>query len=247
MWVRRHDAVEVDTAHGAPSTEGRLLLRRRMELPVRAGRSGSRRLSAPRQVAVPTLRVRRIAFAVLALLLAVAAVAALLGVLAPSIVALPLLLLSGYGGWLRVTAVQAAARRREQRRLRSDRRAVGFRDFAVPQPARASADVALPLVGWSAGDTRPPATTPEPAGAEPAGAAASGARWEATASADGAGRGLWTPMSVPLPSYVTAAPGPKVVMGDFHEEDLLDGELPGEASAYGLGEEILERRRAVGD
>lgn len=59
--------------------------------------------------------------------------------------------------------------------------------------------------------------------------------------------GTWTPVPVPLPTYVTAPPAPRVIADDWHEEDILDeGELPGEAAAYGLGED-LEQRRAVGD
>lgn len=51
----------------------------------------------------------------------------------------------------------------------------------------------------------------------------------------------WRPVPVPLPTYVTAGPAPRVV-DEWAEED--DDALPGDPAAYGLGDR--QRRRAVG-
>lgn len=51
----------------------------------------------------------------------------------------------------------------------------------------------------------------------------------------------WRPVPVPLPTYVTAGPAPRVV-DEWAEED--DEALPGDPAAYGLGGR--QRRRAVG-
>lgn len=82
-----------------------------------------------------------------------------------------------------------------------------------------------------------PQTIPAPAAAPPA----------EPRPAVAAGGELWTPVPLPLPTYVTAPPAPKVVDGTWHEEDLTDGELPGEATAYALDEDLPEHRPAVGD
>lgn len=81
-----------------------------------------------------------------------------------------------------------------------------------------------------------PLATPSPAHASAADGAA--------ASADDQS---WTLVPLPLPSYVTAPPAPSVVDGDWHEEDLVEDELPGGGAPYGLDTPAEEPRRAVGD
>ena len=117
-----------------------------------------------------------------------------------------------------------------------------FRDFGQPQPARSAETMAAETVAETAAveamatETMATETAGSSRAADPANLPS-----VATPSSE-----PWLPVSIPLPSYVTASPAPTVVNGDWHEEDLMEGELPGEASAYALDADLM-RRRAVGD
>lgn len=155
--------------------------------------------------------------------LALTALAVLLG-LPAGMLLLPGGASAGYVLWLRRTAVQAAASRQA---AHAGRRA-GFRDFGAPAVG------ADPALGATLEEPIAPARS------ETGGVGAGGRPYDVPSTAP------WLPVPLPLPSYITAPPAPAVIDGDWHEELLLEGELPGEASAYALGEEVL-RRRAVGD
>lgn len=227
MWAhRQHTPAESDLSPGTR------VIARRPQPPAVPGehsaRSGSVRVGPVPPARVTMLRRRRTALSVLSGVLLLALLAVLIGFPAPLLLvaALPY---AGYLLWLRSTAAQAAARRAVLRRRVAGQRAASFRDFGAPpasgpvEPVAASASPALPLDAVATAE------------------AAASASAEAGSSST-----PWLPVPLPLPSYVTAAPAPRVIDGDWHEEELLDGELPGEASAYALGADIL-RRRAVGD
>ncbi len=201
------------------------------------------------------LRRRRIVVGVAVCVVVVTLVAGIFGAVPLVGGAVPLLAFAGYVASLRRSAVTAAAGRRRRQRREAARRAAGFRDFApaavpttmtAPAPVPAAPVAAAPNASPAAPNAAPasPMATPvariaPPPLADPLSPAA-----EARPVVGGE---PWTPVRVPLPSYVTAAPAPRVVDGDWHEEDLVEGELPGDAAAYALEDEAVERRRAVGD
>ena len=182
------------------------------------------------------LRRRRLTLLVLAFVAITGVIGVALGSLPWPVPALGAVLFLGYVGGLRAHAVRAAARRRQDRRAEIARRIARFRDFApaapVTAPPGAAAQVAAPT---------PAAPTVVEPRLEPA-------AQDVPAAVDGT---AWTPVPVPLPTYVTAPPAPRVAAGDWHEEDLAaEGELPGRAADYGLEAEDgtgVDRRRAVGD
>jgi hypothetical protein len=222
MWAHRQSPPESEFAPDA-----RVITRRPdRAAPVtgqHSARSGSFRVHQPPRRTAATLRRRRIVLAALTGVLLVTSIAVLAGFPFPAL-ALPVVPYVGYVTWLRRSAAASAARRQALRRRVAAARAAGFRDFAgAPAPAVAADPTPQPA-------TAPAAAQPTPAGPLP------GTPSDAP----------WLPVPVPLPSYVTAAPAPAVIDDDWHEETLLDGDLPGEASAYALGDDVL-RRRAVGD
>lgn len=245
MWVHRHDdeTPEIslpgsrviprrrDVATSVPAGERRYAVRPRVA-PARV---------RPRRSARAMLRRRRIVVGVAVCVVVVTLVAGIFGAVPLVGGAVPLLAFAGYVASLRRSAVTAAAGRRRRQRREAARRAAGFRDFppaAVPTTMTAPAPVPPAPVAASPMAT-PVARIAPPPLADPLSPAA-----EARPVVGGE---PWTPVRVPLPSYVTAAPAPRVVDGDWHEEDLVEGELPGDAAAYALEDEAVERRRAVGD
>jgi hypothetical protein len=177
----------------------------------------------------------------------VMSVGTLAGLLPPLVLLLPVVPLAGYVGWLRRTARQIGTRRRQAARELASTRAMRFRDFGQPQPARSAETMAAETVAETAAVEAMATETisTETMAVETAGSsrAADPANLPSVATPSSE---PWLPVSIPLPSYVTASPAPTVVNGDWHEEDLMEGELPGEASAYALDADLM-RRRAVGD
>ena len=193
------------------------------------------------------MRRRRLVLGGLIAAVLVMSVGTLAGLLPPLVLLLPVVPLAGYVGWLRRTARQIGTRRRQAARELASTRAMRFRDFGQPQPARSAETMAAETVAETAAieamatetmstETMAVETAASSRAADPANLPS-----VATPSSE-----PWLPVSIPLPSYVTASPAPTVVNGDWHEEDLMEGELPGEASAYALDADLM-RRRAVGD
>ena len=193
------------------------------------------------------MRRRRLVLAGLIAAVLVMSVGTLAGLLPPLVLLLPVVPLAGYVGWLRRTARQIGTRRRQVARELASTRAMRFRDFGQPQPARSAETMAAETVAETAAVEAISTETisTETMAVETAGSsrAADPANLPSVATPSSE---PWLPVSIPLPSYVTASPAPTVVNGDWHEEDLMEGELPGEASAYALDADLM-RRRAVGD
>ena len=193
------------------------------------------------------MRRRRLVLAGLIAAVLVMSVGTLAGLLPPLVLLLPVVPLAGYVGWLRRTARQIGTRRRQVARELASTRAMRFRDFGQPQPARSAETMAAETVAETAAIEAMATETmsTETMAVETAGSsrAADPANLPSVATPSSE---PWLPVSIPLPSYVTASPAPTVVNGDWHEEDLMEGELPGEASAYALDADLM-RRRAVGD
>jgi hypothetical protein len=225
MWAHRQNVPsETEELNGA-----RLISRRphyqALALGRHSARFGSARaLSAPMS-RTAMLRRRRNVLLALTAALAVTVLGVLAG-LPSALLAVPTLPYAGYLIWLRRTTVEAAVRREASERQVAEQRAAGFRDFGTPVADEAPVGSA------------PAAASPEALPADR----------NVTESAPDLGPSTapWRPVPLPLPSYVTAPPAPTVIDGEWHEEMLLEGELPGEASAYALGDEAL-RQRAVGD
>ncbi len=231
MWAHR----QTTPSESEISPSARVISRRRQaESPAggHSARAGSFRVGPVPSTYAAMLRRRRTVLLVLTGAVLGALAAVLIGFPAP-LLALAALPYAGYLIWLRRTAAHAAARRAVLRRRVDGRRAASFRDFGDPTPAAADVAAAPATADQPAPTAMPTASVEADTGPDVTGVA-------------GADTTPWLPVPLPLPSYVTAAPAPKVIDGDWHEEELLDGELPGEASAYALGEDAL-RRRAVGD
>lgn len=199
----------------------------------RSGSAGSGSGTAPWRAKATTLGRRRAVLAGLTGALLVTALAVLAGLPSP-VLLVPAAPCAGYVVWLRQTTVAAQTHRNALRRLVDAERAAGFRDFDAP--AVVEGESAISSAGMP---------SPAPVGLSAQRRDASGAALDSAPDV-APSTAPWLPVPLPLPSYVTAAPAPTVIDGDWHEEILLEGELPGEASAYALGDDVLGRR-AVGD
>ena len=248
MWARRYSPSDTEL-----SPQARVITRRSSVN--HNGAEHARReprepgvLGLRRPASSATMRRRRLVLAGLIAAVLVMSVGTLAGLLPPLVLLLPVVPLAGYVGWLRRTARQIGTRRRQAARELASTRAMRFRDFGQPQPARSADTMAAETAAAEtmateaistetmAVETMAVETAASSRAADPANLPS-----VATPSSE-----PWLPVSIPLPSYVTASPAPTVVNGDWHEEDLMEGELPGEASAYALDADLM-RRRAVGD
>lgn len=264
MWLRRHDEASesrsVDRFEGAMRTLSR-----------RSGSADRREVLVPRRAAVAlrpdgvpaqdaralaAVRRRRTSLALLGLLLVTVGLG-MLGVLPIWLVAVPLLLVVGFGWQSHVATQRAAARATAARRARAAQsrrlREESVEARLAGRPARRPAPAAVAAVA------EPVLAVVEPAVVD-------------EELYDAVAEHVWDPVPVPLPTYVTAPKAPRSVRvidltkpgawtsGRLEVQDPADAALDGaEASVVAespapadpngivVGEVLVERLRAVNE
>ncbi len=243
MWLRRHDAMTEARSVDRFSTAVRVLSRRTSRstqpervAPVETSAKGvgavaaapSRRRTPTDARALLRQRRQRLLFGLLAVT-ALLTLLTLVGLLGWEFPVLGGVGTVGYVGHLRAEAKRSIARARRRRAsARPTVRPTAAAGSAAVPAARAASAVAAPApaVFDGAADWAD----------DPANSGGAGEAWESV------GGGLWSPVPVPLPMYVTAPPAPPRAYRPLLDDPIGDDEAAGPRL-----DEILRRRRAVND